>query len=142
MAYLLHHLLRDSAARAPERPAVADGGHTLSYAELDQLSNQVARALLAQGVAPGDRVGIFARKSASSVVALFGVLKAGACYVPLDPKSPAARLATIMADSGIAVVLAGPATAHQAAALAGSVPALRAVIVTDPHQSGTVVTDS
>ena len=138
MAYLLHHLLRDSAARAPERPAVADGGHTLSYAELDQLSNQVARALLAQGVAPGDRVGIFARKSASSVVALFGVLKAGACYVPLDPKSPAARLATIMADSGIAVVLAGPATAHQAAALAGSVPALRAVIVTDPHQSGTV----
>ena len=108
MAYLLHHLLKDSAARSPERPAVADGGHILTYAELDRLSNQVARALLAQGVAPGDRVGIFARKSAASVTAAFGVLKAGACYVPLDPKSPAARLAAITADSGIRVVLTGP----------------------------------
>ena len=133
MAYLLQHLLTDSAARAPRRPAVAVGERTLTYAELDKLSNQVARALLAQGVAPGDRVGILAPKSAASVVALFGVLKAGACYVPLDPKSPAARLATIMADSGITVVLADQATAHQAAAMAGSVPRLRTVIVTGPH---------
>ena len=49
---------------------MADGGHVLTYAELDALSNRVARALLAQGVAPGDRVGILARKSAVSVVAL------------------------------------------------------------------------
>jgi amino acid adenylation domain-containing protein len=133
MAYLLQHLLRDSAARAAERPAVAVGERFLSYAELDRLSNQVARALLAQGVAPGDRVGIFAPKSAASVVAQFGVLKAGACYVPLDPKSPASRLAVIMADSGITVVLADQATAQQAAAMAGSVPQLRAVVVTGPH---------
>ena len=72
---------------------MAAGGSLLTYDELDRLSNQVARALLAQGVAPGDRVGILAPKSAASVVAVFGVLKAGACYVPLDPKSPAARLA-------------------------------------------------
>ncbi len=133
MAYLLQHLLTDSAARASQRPAVAVGERTLTYAELDKLSNQVARALLAQGVAPGDRVGILAPKSAASVVGLFGVLKAGACYVPLDPKSPAARLATIMTDSGITVVLADQATAQQAAAMAGSVPRLRAVIVTGPH---------
>lgn len=133
MAYLLQHLLADSADRAPQHPAVAVGERFLTYAELDKLSNQVARALLAQGVVPGDRVGIFAPKSAASVVALFGVLKAGACYVPLDPKSPAARLATIMADSGITVVLADQATARQAAAMAGSVPQLRAVIVTGPH---------
>ena len=111
MAYLLQHLLTERAARAPERPAVAAGERFLSYEELDRLSNQVARALLAQGVAPGDRVGIFAPKSAASVVAVFGVLKAGACYVPLDPRSPAERLAAIMGDSGIAVVLADQATA-------------------------------
>jgi amino acid adenylation domain-containing protein len=133
MAYLLQHLLTDSAARAPRRPAVAAGERFLIYEELDRLSNQVARALLAQGVAPGDRVGILAPKSAASVVALFGVLKAGACYVPLDPKSPAGRLATIMADSGSTVVLADQARAPQAAALAGGVPGLRAVIVTGPH---------
>jgi amino acid adenylation domain-containing protein len=133
MTYLLHHLLAGSAARAPGRPAVAVGERSLSYAELDRLSNQVARALLAQGVAPGDRVGIFAPKSAAAVVALFGVLKAGACYVPLDPKSPAGRLTAIMTDCGIAVVLAERATAAQAAALAGSVPGLRAVIEAGPH---------
>ncbi len=133
MAYLLHHLLADSAARASQRPAVAVGDRVLTYAELDRLSNQVARALLAQGVAPGDRVGILAPKSAASVVALFGVLKAGACYVPLDPKSPAGRLATIMTDAGITVVLADQANAQQAVAMAGGVPRLRTVIVTGPH---------
>src|ERR1700690_2828991 len=133
MAYLLQHLLTERAALAPGLPAVAAGERTLTYDELDRLSNQVARALLAQGVAPGDRVGIFAPKSAASVVAQFGVLKAGACYVPLDPKSPGGRLAVIMADSGITVVLADQATAHQAAAMADSVPQLRAVVVTGPH---------
>ena len=56
-------------------------------------------------------MGILAPKSAASIVAVYGVLKAGACYVPLDPKSPAGRLSSIIADSGIAVVLADEATA-------------------------------
>lgn len=133
MAYLLQHLLTDSARRAPQRPAVAAGERSLSYEELDRLSNQAARALLAQGVAPGDRVGILAPKSAASVVAVFGVLKAGACYVPLDPKSPAGRLSGIMRDSGIAVVLADEGTAQQAAAMADTVPGLRSLVITGPH---------
>ena len=133
MAYLLQHLLTDSVRRAPSRPAVASGERLLSYEQLDRLSNQVAHALLAQGVAPGDRVGILAPKSVAAVVALFGVLKTGACYVPLDPKSPAARLAAIMTDSGIAVVLADAGTAQQAAAMTESVPRLRSVIVAGPH---------
>lgn len=133
MAHLLQHLLTESAARTPRRPAVAVGERLLTYEELDRLSNQVARALLARGVAPGDRVGILAPKSAASSVALFGVLKAGACYVPLDPKQPAGRLAAIMADSGSAVVLADQASAQPAAAMAGSVPQLRTVIVVGPH---------
>ncbi len=58
MAYLLQQLLADSAAREPERPAVAVGDQFLTYAELDRLSDQVAGALDGQGVAPGDRVGI------------------------------------------------------------------------------------
>jgi amino acid adenylation domain-containing protein len=133
MAYLLQHLLTDSAARRPDRPAVAAGGRSLTYSELDGLSNQVARALLAQGVAPGDRVGILAPKSAASVVGIFGTLKAGACYVPLDPGAPAGRLSAIMRDSGIAVVLADVRRAPAVSALAGSVPQLRAVIVVGPH---------
>jgi amino acid adenylation domain-containing protein len=133
MAYLLQHLLTESAARTPRLPAVASGERSLTYDELDRLSNQVARALLARGVVPGDRVGILAPKSAASVVAVFGVLKAGACYIPLDPKSPAARLSAIMRDSGIAVVMADAGTAHQAALMTGSVPGLRSVVVTGPQ---------
>ncbi len=133
MAYLLQHLLTDSAARQPDRPAVAAGGRSLTYSELDRLSSQVARALLAQGVAPGDRVGILAVKSAASVVGVFGVLKAGACYVPLDANAPAGRLSVIMRDSGIAVVLADVGRAAGAAAMAGSVSRLRSVIVVGPH---------
>jgi amino acid adenylation domain-containing protein len=134
MAYLLQHLLTESAARAPRLPAVASRGQFLTYQELDRLSNQVARALLAQGVAPGDRVGILAPKSAASVVAAFGVLKAGACYVPLDPKSPAGRLSSIMRDSGISIVLADEGSAHQAAGLRDTLHQLRSVMVTGPHR--------
>jgi len=130
MAYLLQHLLAESAARRPRLPAVASGQRFLSYEELDRLSNQVARALLAQGVTPGDRVGILVPKSAASVVAAFGALKAGACYVPLDPKSPAARLSTIMRDSGVAVVLADAGTVRQ---IAAGVPRLRSVVVAGPR---------
>ena len=133
MAYLLQHLLTERAALAPGLPAVAAGERSLSYEELDRLSNQVARALLAQGVVPGDRVGILAPKSAASVVAVFGVLKAGACYVPLDPRSPAERLASIMRDSGVAVLLADEGTAQRAAAMAGTVPELRCLVMTGPH---------
>lgn len=133
MAYLLQHLLTESAARRPRRPAVGSGARFLSYEELDRLSNQVARALLARGVAPGDRVGILAHKSAASVVAVFGTLKCGACYVPLDPGAPAARLSAIIRDSGIALILADEGRAPVAAGLAADVPQLRNVMVVCPH---------
>jgi amino acid adenylation domain-containing protein len=73
-------------------------------------------------VAPGDRVGILAPKSAAAVVGLYGALKAGACYVPLDPKAPAGRLSHILRDSGTAVIVADAARTSQAATLADAVP--------------------
>ena len=128
MAYLLQRLLTEAAARVPGRPAVASGGCVLSYQELDRLSNKVARALLRLGVAPGDRVAILAPKSAAAVVGLYGALKAGACYVPLDPKAPAERLCHIVVDSGAAVIVADEARAARAAALAGALPRPPAVV--------------
>src|SRR5215470_15136083 len=129
MAYLLQRLLTEAAARQPQRPAVAYGGCFLTYQELDRLSNKVARALLRQGVAPGDRVGILAPKSAASVNGIYGVLKAGACYVPLDPKAPAGRLSYLVGDSGAAVIVTDQARTAQAAALAEAVPRLGDVVV-------------
>jgi len=122
MAYLLHRLLTEAAARHPQRPAVASEGCLLTYQELDRLGNKVARALLRLGVAPGDRVGILAPKSAAAVIAVYGTLKAGACYVPLDPKAPAERLSHIVRDSGATVIVADEARTSQAAGLAGGIP--------------------
>src|SRR5215469_12091281 len=99
MAYLLQHLLTETAARAPQRPAIASGDCQLSYEHLDRVSTQVARSLRRMGVAPGDRVAILVPKSAAAVAGLYGVLKAGACYVPLDPKAPAQRLDYVVRDS-------------------------------------------
>jgi amino acid adenylation domain-containing protein len=129
MAYLLQQLLTEAAARQPRRLAVAAGGCLLTYQELDRLSNKVARVLLRLGVAPGDRVGLLATKSAASVIGIYGALKAGGCYVPLDPKAPAERLSYLVRDSGTVVILTDEARLPQAAALVGSVPGLRAVVV-------------
>jgi amino acid adenylation domain-containing protein len=143
MAYLLQRLLTEAAARAPQRPAVESDGCLLTYQELDRLSNQVARALLRLGVAPGDRVGILAPKSAAAVIGVYGALKAGACYVPLDPKAPGGRLSHILRDSGAAVIVADEARASQAAALAGDVPRLPGVVVAGvpgrPEREGAAV---
>ncbi|HTS97126.1 MAG TPA: amino acid adenylation domain-containing protein [Streptosporangiaceae bacterium] len=133
MVYLLQQLLTEAAARQPGRPAVASAGGTLSYRELDQLSNKMARFLLRLGVAPGDRVAVLIPKSAASVVAVYGALKAGACYVPLDTKAPAERLGYVLRDSGAAVIVADEATAGQAAALAGRVPGLRVLVASAPE---------
>ena len=129
MAYLLQRLLTEAASRQPQRPAVASEGCLLTYQELDQLSNKVARALLRLGVAPADRVAILAPKSAAAVVGLYGVLKAGACYVPLDPKAPSGRLCHILRDSGATVIVTDEARTSQAATLADTVPRPPGVLV-------------
>ena len=96
--YLLQHLLGRSARAAPERAAVVAPEETLTYGALEARSNRVARRLRAGGIATGDRVGIDLDKSAASIVALFGILKAGAAYVPIDPRAPAARAAFLVQD--------------------------------------------
>jgi amino acid adenylation domain-containing protein len=105
MIKLLNHLLSESAARRPEREAVRFGEASLTYAELDALTNQLARTLLASGLKPGDRVGIYVHKSLSSVVGVFGILKVGGVYVPLDPSAPVKRLAYITRDCEIKVLV-------------------------------------
>jgi amino acid adenylation domain-containing protein len=128
MGYLLQQLLTEAAASQPRRPAVASGGSVLTYQELDRLSNQMARALLRQGVEPGDRVAVLAPKSAAAVVGLYGALKAGACYVPLDPKAPEDRLSYVLRDSAAAVIVTDEPRLPQAAALADGAADLRGVV--------------
>ncbi|HSN87986.1 MAG TPA: AMP-binding protein, partial [Thermoanaerobaculia bacterium] len=101
----LHDFFEEQAARAPERLAVQGGGSSLTYGELDRLANRVARLLLARGVQPGDNVGVCLERSPELVAALFGVLKAGAAYVPLEPSYPPARKDYIARQSALSFLL-------------------------------------
>jgi amino acid adenylation domain-containing protein len=98
----LAEFLERSAKRCPERTAVIDpAGWSLTYRELDARSDAVAGALAEAGVGVGDRVGLVLPKSVASVVSLFGILKAGAAYVPVDYSAPAERGRRILTDCGI-----------------------------------------
>lgn len=94
--------LARSAAAAPDHPAVVDPtGQVLTYRQLDELSDRVAGYLVDRGVVAGDRVGVIAPKSALVVATLFGVMKAGAAYVPADYSAPVSRNQTLLNDCAV-----------------------------------------
>ncbi len=102
----LHQLLVFSAERYPDRIAVEEtDGDAITYRALDQLSDRLRDQLANLGVRPGDRVGIYMRKSIDAVASIFGILKAGAAYVPVDPGAPPARNAYIFSDCGVRALL-------------------------------------
>lgn len=105
--FLLGHLLTDAAERYPDRAAVADPQSSLSYAALEQHANQLAHTLRETGVRQGDRVGLFLNKSVEAIVGVYGILKTGAAYVPLDPFAPASRLAYIARNCDIRCLVTG-----------------------------------
>ncbi|MGY1584909.1 amino acid adenylation domain-containing protein [Streptomyces sp. MN13] len=99
------------AARHPHRTAVTDDGTALTYAELDARANRLAHRLRAEGVRPGDVVALAAGRDAATAVHLLAVLKAGAAYLGLDRRQPAARRDLILRDAAVRVVLADKASA-------------------------------
>jgi amino acid adenylation domain-containing protein len=105
VAYLLQQLLTRSAAASPDKMAVWARKRSLTYRELDERSTQLAHLLQRRGLKKGDRVGIFFPKCVESLVCMFGVLKAGGVYIPLDPQAPADRVGYIMGNCGIRVLL-------------------------------------
>ncbi|MFF0783027.1 amino acid adenylation domain-containing protein [Streptomyces sp. NPDC003720] len=91
----------------PDAPAVEHGDVVVSFAELDRRGDQIAGELRRAGVAAGDRVGLFCPRGADYVLAVLGILKAGAAIVPLDPVNPDARIAYMLRDSAATAVLTG-----------------------------------
>jgi amino acid adenylation domain-containing protein len=106
---LLHELVAAQAARTPEADALVMADRRMSYRELVDRGRAVARRLRAvlreRGARPEAPVGVFLRRGADLVPALLGVLEAGAAYVPMDPAYPAERIAMMVADSAMPVVL-------------------------------------
>ena len=101
----LQELFEVQAMRTPGAVAVVAGNERLTYSDVNRRANRLARRLRELGVGPEGRVGLCVERSAALVVGIVGILKAGAAYVPLDPTYPAERLAYMMADAGIEVLV-------------------------------------
>ena len=115
MAYLLSQLLTESAERFPDQPATVCENNSLSYSQLDMLSGKIAAFLCENGVQTGDRVGIYMIKSVESIAAIFGILKAGAVYVPIDWFFPAERLGFITQNCAMKALVTSSVGAHKIA---------------------------
>lgn len=111
MTRRLHDRLRLQAEQRPDSCAVVFNRQITTYKELEQASNQLARALKAAGCARGDRVALLLPKSAKALIAMFGALKADCIYVPLDCASPPARLVKILRQCESRCILATASTA-------------------------------
>jgi amino acid adenylation domain-containing protein len=108
VTFALHHLLTEASAGHPDHRAVRCGSRDLTYAHLNAAASGVARTLLDAGVQPGDRVAISLPKGVEMVAAVYGIMRAGAAYVPLDPRAPAARSAKVSADCSVSALISTP----------------------------------
>ncbi|GAA0717915.1 amino acid adenylation domain-containing protein [Dokdonella soli] len=102
----VHALFGAVARQHPERTALVDGDARIGYRELDARSDRVAAALIAAGVAPGDAVALLLDRSIAAIVAVLGILKAGAAYLPLDLAHPPERLAFTITDARAKLAIA------------------------------------
>ena len=115
---LLTEILDHSVAVAPEKPAFGCAGEYITYAELDRSANQLANTLIGDGMSTGDRIGIYLEKSLYSATAIYGILRAGGVYVPLDPAAPSAKTDAIVGACGIGRIVTSSRQSSRIAALA------------------------
>jgi len=124
--------LEASALRCPTRPALVDtAGLSLTYGELNRQAEALASFLAARGVTPGNRVGVALPKGIEAVVALFGIMKAGAAYVPVDHGAPVERSRQILSDCQVSALI-GDSRSLRLLPADGEGPTLCAVVVVGP----------
>ncbi|MFE1902181.1 amino acid adenylation domain-containing protein [Streptomyces gardneri] len=110
MTETLHSEFVEQAVKNPGAPAVYSDAGVLTYGELNERSRVLAERLVADGAGPGVPVGVCVERTPDLLVAVLAVLRAGSCYVPLDPNYPAERLAFMVEDSGTRLLLTTPAS--------------------------------
>ncbi len=143
-------LFTAQARRTPDAPAVVWDGAELTYAELDTAANRLARQLAGLGVGREDRVAVLAERSPEQVIAVLAVLKAGAAYLPLDTRAPAARMHQLLTQAGARVVLCDQAWHDTAAGLGRTIlvdaaelltggPAAPPAVTVDPEDLAYVI---
>jgi long-chain acyl-CoA synthetase len=125
---MLGQILPRAAARFGAKPALVTDARTLSYAELDALSDRVAAGLAARGIAPGDRVSLYAQNRWEWIVAYHGILKAGAVANPINVMLTAKEVRYVLGDSGARAIFCGPDKAAAVLDAARDVPGVEHVV--------------
>jgi amino acid adenylation domain-containing protein len=137
---VLHQYFDDAAGRHPERTAIVEPGRgAITYCELAVLSDRLRDRLRALGVGTGDRVGIYLGKSIDAVAAIYGILKAGAAYVPVDPGAPPARNAYIMHNCAVKALIMEQRFAEKFSAEHGQLGALPSLLLLEGTNAGTAL---
>ncbi|WP_156745618.1 AMP-binding protein, partial [Mycobacterium sp. ACS4054] len=96
VAFSIPALFAEQAVRAPEAVAITDGERSWTYGEVEEAANRLAHLLVSRGAGAGELVAVVFPRTAEAVVAILGVLKTGAAYVPVDPSVPAARMEFVL----------------------------------------------
>jgi len=109
LIYLLSQTIEASASRYPDSAAFICGKRSVTYQELLEQTNQLANLLIERGVQKGDRVGVYLNRSLETAIAIYGIMRAGAVYVPLDPNSPTQRTQFLINDCNIGHLITNPA---------------------------------
>jgi len=138
MNYLLTHALEHWAGETPDHPAFRFNGNSLDYAGLWRSAGRLARVLIDNGVRRGNRVGIYMNKCLQTPVAVYGIMRAGAAFVPLDANAPAARLRHMISHCGIRVLVTHPPKAKDIHGLLDGSNGLDCVIGTDDPGNGAI----
>ncbi|MET0658241.1 MAG: AMP-binding protein, partial [Steroidobacteraceae bacterium] len=129
----VHELFRERAAAHPDRVALVCDDRQLTYAELDQRSDVLARYLISAGVRDGSVVALCCQRSLEAIIAALAILKSGGAYLPLDPDYPHARLEYLIKDAHVDVLLT---SAELLAAVSGLTPhtlVIAAMLADAPH---------
>jgi amino acid adenylation domain-containing protein len=133
---VLPTLLQAAAERHARHPALMMEARHLSYGDLDALSNRIARSLQRHGIRVEDRVALWFDKSLEAIAAIWGVLKAGAAYVPIDATAPALRMATIARNCQVATLVTTSDRVAQVEEAFGQDPPMRAILLIDSNLPG------
>ncbi len=124
----LHNHIDYWSQKTPDKDAFRINGQGLTYRELDEASDRIAHWLTSRGVGPGAIVGILMNKCLDMPVAVFGILKAGAAYLPLDPSAPLMRIQHMLDDCNVTVLLTEPAQMAKVEAVCQECARLRTVV--------------
>lgn len=130
MAHLLHDLVREAAEADPGQEAARQRGQAVTYGELDRLAGSVAGALIECGVAPGDRVAIQVTRGIPALACLYGAMRAGAVFVPIDTLAPPQRVAAVLRDCEPSAFIGTGAAAARILA-AGEAPLPKVAVALD-----------